>query len=171
MTIAELLSPHAVIPALDARAKADVIAILAKAFAASDTQLRTTDVSAALLRRERIASTALRDGVAVPHARLSLSTRPVVVFARSPGGLDFTAADGQLTHLLFAIVTPADSNHHLKVLARAARLLSDEAFRTQLMRAQDADEIFELLCARDQQSYPTVQPAHGEHAALGIRSV
>lgn len=149
MTFTELLTPDAVIPAFSPRPKLDVVAALAKALAARDPQLQAADVSAALLRRERIASTALRDGIAVPHARMAGITRTVVVFARCPVGLDYMSVDGRLTHLLFAAVTPAESNDHLKILSRAARVLGDETFRAQIMRALDAGEIYDLLCMQD----------------------
>lgn len=149
MTFAELLVPDAVIPAFSPRPKLDVVAALATALAARDPQLQAVEVSAALLRRERIASTALRDGIAVPHARMAGITQPVVVLARCPVGLDYLSVDGRLTHLLFAAVTPAESNDHLKILSRAARVLGDETFREQIMRAADGNEIYDLLCMQD----------------------
>lgn len=159
MPISDFLAKHAVLPALGAPPKDTVLALLADTLAAGDPHLDAGEVRLALLNRERISSTAVGDGVAVPHARLAGLARTVAVFARSAPGIEFAAHDGRPTHLLFAVVTPAESTDHLKVLSRAARLLSDGAFRSRLMGAQDADELFALLCDRDRQTHRGGAPA------------
>ena len=91
----------------------------------------------ALEDRERLNSTALGDGVAIPHGKLPGSSASFAAFGRSPQGVDFHSLDGKPTHLFFLLVAPEDSaGAHLKALARISRLLKDEAFRTRLMQAR-----------------------------------
>ncbi|MGH7907926.1 MAG: PTS sugar transporter subunit IIA, partial [Candidatus Binataceae bacterium] len=110
-------------------------------------------VSAVLDERERLGSTAIGDGIAIPHGKLKGVSRILGVFGRHPGGVDFESLDGNLTYLFFLLVAPEDSTSlHLKALARVSRLLKDGGFRERLLKAADAGEIFRLIKDEDARS-------------------
>jgi PTS system nitrogen regulatory IIA component len=94
-------------------------------------------VCRALWRRELAASTALGNGFAVPHARITGITEPVTVYARTKAPVDFAAPDGKRVSELFVILVPADGPNaeHLQLLSRVAELFSDTDFRARLVAA------------------------------------
>ncbi len=150
MNIADILSEELVIPALTGRTKADVISELAGVVARHHPDLDRTQLIKALEDRERLNSTALGDGVAIPHGRLPKLKRVVAAFGRHIPGVDFQSIDGKATHLFFLLVAPEESaGAHLKALARISRLLKDEGFRQRLMHAADAHELFETIRTED----------------------
>src|SRR5437763_15053810 len=100
--------------------------------------------------RELLNSTALGDGVAIPHGKLPGLKRVLAAFGRSLAGVDFQSLDGKPTHLFFLLVAPEDSaGAHLKALARISRLLKEETFRRRLMEAPSARELFETIRTED----------------------
>ena len=104
-----------------------------------------------LLERERISTTAIGEGVAIPHGKLNGVERVVGVFARSPEGIDFASLDGAPTHLFFVLVAPENAAaDHLKALARISRLLKDEAFRRRLMAGQSSQELYTIILEEDE---------------------
>src|SRR4029450_3327723 len=136
MKIEDILAQDLVLPDLAGRSKTDVLIELATAVARQHPELDRERLLQALEDRERLNSTALGDGVAIPHGKLSGIKRVFAAFARSKQGVDFHSLDGEPTHLFFLLVAPEDSGGgHLKALARISRLLKDESFRTRLMQA------------------------------------
>jgi len=104
----------------------------------------------ALEDRERLNSTALGEGVAIPHGKLANVKRVIAAFGRHPAGVDFQSIDGKPTHLFFLLVAPEDSaGAHLKALARISRLLKDEGFRKRLLAAGDAHELYATIRDED----------------------
>ena len=96
--------------------------------------------------RERICSTAIGEGVAIPHGKLPGLKRVFIAFARSREGVDFDAQDGTPTHLFFLLVAPEDStSEHLSALARVSRLVKDPALRERLMTVQTPEEVVSLI--------------------------
>src|SRR5215470_13038278 len=125
-----------VVPAVRGRTKGDIINELAGVVAAGHPEIDRARLVQALEDRERLNSTALGEGIAIPHGKLPGLKRVVAAFGRSTGGIDFSSLDGKPTHLFFLLVAPEDSaGAHLKALARISRLLKDEAFRRRLMDA------------------------------------
>jgi PTS system nitrogen regulatory IIA component len=103
-----------------------------------------------LLDRERISTTAIGEGVAIPHGKLAGVDRVLGVFARSPEGVDFASMDGEPTHLFFALIAPENAAaDHLKALARISRLLKDERFRRRLIAAPNQQELYATITAED----------------------
>jgi PTS system nitrogen regulatory IIA component len=95
-------------------------------------------------------STALGDGVAIPHGKLPGVRRVIAAFARSKAGVDFQSLDGKPTHLFFLLVAPEDSaGAHLKALARISRLLKDPSFRSRLLEAPDAKALWATIRDED----------------------
>ena len=150
MRIDDFLAPEMVVPALQGRTKDDVIEELAEVVSKHHPEIDHWRLVGALQDRERLNSTALGEGVAIPHGRLAGAKRVMGAFGRSPQGVDFNSLDGKPTHLFFLLVAPEDSaGAHLKALARISRLLKDEAFRTRLMQAEDAASLYRVIREED----------------------
>jgi PTS system nitrogen regulatory IIA component len=150
MKIEDILSPELVLPDLSARTKVDVLVELATAIARRHPEVERERLVQALEDRERLNSTALGEGVAIPHGKLPGIKRVFAAFARSRQGVDFQSLDGEPTHLFFLLVAPEDSaGAHLKALARISRLLKDDSFRARLMQAPDAHGLFETIQQED----------------------
>jgi PTS system nitrogen regulatory IIA component len=104
-----------------------------------------------LLEREKISTTAIGEGVAIPHGKLAGVERVLGVFARSLEGVDFASLDGGRTHLFFLLIAPENAAaDHLKALARISRLLKDESFRRRLMEGKTSQEIYQIIAEEDQ---------------------
>ena len=110
--------------------------------------------SAALLQvlneRERLASTAIGEGIAIPHGKFDAIGQLTACVGRSKNGVEFESMDGRPTFLFFVLVAPQNSTGvHLKALARISRLFKDPGFRTRLMQAKDAAEMFRVIADED----------------------
>ena len=150
MKIADILSEALVIPALAGRDKADVIDELAAIVSRNYAEIDHARLVQALEDRERLNSTALGEGVAIPHGKLAGVKRVIAAFGRSPAGVDFSSLDGKPTHLFFLLVAPEDSaGAHLKALARISRLLKDDSFRARLMQAEGAESLWDVIRQED----------------------
>jgi PTS system nitrogen regulatory IIA component len=150
MKITDILSVDMVIADLKGTTKPDVLNELAKALAAKYTEIKLADLTAVLAERERLGSTAIGDGIAIPHGKLPKVTKILGTFGRHVQGVDFESLDGNPTHLFFMLVAPEDSTSlHLKALARVSRLLRDGNFREKLLSAPDASELFRLIREED----------------------
>lgn len=151
MKITDFLDVKTTIPALTHREKNAVLEELADLLAAHHRELDKKKVFDVLMEREKISTTAIGEGVAIPHGKLASVDRVVGAFARSPEGVDFASLDGGPTHLFFALIAPENAAaDHLKALARISRLLKDEAFRRSLMAGETAEELFAIIAEEDE---------------------
>jgi PTS system nitrogen regulatory IIA component len=149
--ITDFLTAQGVIPQLAAQEKSAVLREMAQGLAAQRESLNADQVLQVLWERERISTTAIGEGVAIPHGKLAGIERVLGVFARSAEGVDFAALDGAPTHLFFVLLAPENAAaDHLKALARISRLLKDAAFRSRLMEGQTREEIFKIIAEEDQ---------------------
>ena len=114
-----------------------------------------------ILAREAQGSTAVGNGVAIPHAKTAAVARPGLSAITAPAGVDYEALDGNPTNLLFMIAAPEDGNLHLEVLSRLMTLLMDESFRNELLAAKNADEFLAVIDRRESEKYPE-QPKAAE---------
>ncbi|MBI5445185.1 MAG: PTS sugar transporter subunit IIA, partial [Deltaproteobacteria bacterium] len=104
-----------------------------------------------LLDREKLGSTGIGEGIAIPHGKLRELDRVVGVFGRSRPGVDFDSMDGAPVHLLFLLLAPeASASSHLKALARISRLLRDRSFREELLRTDSREDLYRLLLREDE---------------------
>lgn len=100
----------------------------------------------ALAQRENLESTGIGDGIAIPHARTDAVEDLILVFARSPEGVDFSSIDGKPSHLIFLIASPKNKkSEYIMALAKLSRLLRRQPVREQLRNAQDAKEILNII--------------------------
>ena len=150
MKITDFLAAARIIPDLKARDKRAVLKEMADWLAAQDGSLDAKKLLEALLERENISSTAIGEGVAIPHGKMAGIEKVSGVFALSSQGVDFDSLDGAPTHLFFLLIAPEDSAaDHLKALARISRLLKDSSFRARLMKGKTREEIFKVIKEED----------------------
>jgi PTS system nitrogen regulatory IIA component len=150
-SIANLLTPALVLPALEASSKEDVLETLATHVGLVRAHVDVRLLTSALHDRERQSTTALENGIAIPHARLPELAGPVAAFGRSRAGVPYGAVDGHPTQLFLLLIVAAEQpGSHLKLLANAARLLGDPGCRTRLLEAPSAVDILAVL--RDQEA-------------------
>lgn len=150
MKITEFLHPDSVIGALAAKDKPGAMAELCGALAKQVTLVPPEKLTEVLLDRERLSSTGIGDGVAIPHGKLAGLPGLVAAFAVSRDGLDFDAIDGKPTHLFFALLAPENSaGVHLKALARISRLFKNPAFRKAIVEAPDTKAVYDLIASED----------------------
>jgi PTS system nitrogen regulatory IIA component len=145
MPLADLLGPHAVIPALKAASKKQAIEQLAsravRLIGGPEPAVLET-----LMRTEELGSTGIGNGVAIPHGELARLDRLFGLFARLERPIDFDARDGQPVDLMFLLLAPeAAGVDHLKALARIARLLRDPDVAAKLRGTRDAATLFAVL--------------------------
>ena len=149
MQLTDLVAPNAILPALKVNSKKQVLHQLAARAAALSGQNERA-IFDILMQREKLGSTAVGNGIAIPHGKLAGVDNIIGVFGRHLRGVDFDSLDGGPTHLFFLLVAPEDSaSLHLKALARVSRLMKDPAFRERLSGAPDAAEIFRLIKEED----------------------
>jgi nitrogen PTS system EIIA component len=150
MKITEILSPEMVVPQLGGGTKAEVLTQLAQCLCKAHPEIPFDRLLGVLNERERLGSTAIGDGIAIPHGKLRGITQILGVFGRSREGVDFESLDGGPTQLFFLLVAPEDSaSLHLKALARVSRLFKDAGFRQRLLDAADGAEVYRLLKEED----------------------
>jgi PTS system nitrogen regulatory IIA component len=150
MKIAEFLDPQAVIADLSARTKPDVLRELAGGLSKSNPGLKTERLVDILSERERLGSTGVGEGVAIPHGKLGGLSQLHACFGVSRAGVEFQAIDGKPTHLFFALVAPENSaGIHLKALARISRLFKNPKFRESILQAKAAPDIYRLIAEED----------------------
>ncbi len=147
MQIAELLSPEAVVPVLAATSKKQALQELAR-LAAADTGLPDRAIFEVLLERERLGTTGVGRGIAIPHGKLAGLDRIHGLFARLETPIDFDAIDDQNVDLVFLLLAPETAGaDHLKALARVSRLLRDGGVCDKLRGAKGARDLYALLTA------------------------
>jgi nitrogen PTS system EIIA component len=149
--ITDFLTVQTVIPTLASSDKNAALEEMAEWLVSHHRHLNKQKVLTVLLEREKISTTAIGEGVAIPHGKLPGVERVLGVFARSPQGVDFASLDGGPTHLFFVLIAPENAAaDHLKALARISRLLKDEAFRRRLMEGQTSQELFKIIAEEDE---------------------
>lgn len=145
MTLNDILAPNAVIAPLRANSKKQALQEIAM-HAAQLTSLPEREIFETLLQRERLGSTGIGDGVAIPHGRSGGITRLCGLFARFEKPIDFEALDGQHVDIAFVLLAPEGAGaDHLKALARVARALRSPMVLTRLRSAFDAAAIYAIL--------------------------
>lgn len=145
MDLADLIAPEAVFPALRAKTKKQALQELAQR-AAKLTGLDARDILDTLLQRERLGSTGLGRGIAIPHGRMPALRSIVTVFARLEEPIEFEALDNQPVDLIFLLLAPEHAGaDHLKALARISRLLREPSSIERLRTSKDRAAIYSVL--------------------------
>ncbi len=151
MKLLDFLKRERIVSHLEARDKEGALAELVDVLVADDSVKDRAGAVEVLLERERLGSTGIGEGIAIPHGKLKELDELVAVFGRSPEGLEFDSMDGAPVHLFFLLMAPENSaSTHLKALARISRLLKDRAFREELIQAGDQDELYAIIAREDE---------------------
>ena len=145
MTLSDLVAPNAILPALKVNGKKQLMQELA-AHAAVLTGQNERAILKILMQREKLGSTAVGNGVAIPHGKLPKLGRLFGLFARLTRPVDFEALDAQPVDLVFLLLAPESAGaDHLKALARVARYLREPEITRRLREASDADVLYAVL--------------------------
>lgn len=150
MLITDLLRPEAIMPALKAPSKKQALAEISER-ASEISGLEAREIFDSLVHRERLGSTGIGEGIAIPHGKSARLKRIFAVFARLERPIDFEALDGAPVDLIFLIMTPETSGaDHLKALACAARMLRDPATVAMIRGTSDASALYSILAQQSQ---------------------
>jgi len=145
MPLNDLVAPQAVIPALKVNNKKQALQEIAER-AAELTGRAEREILDVLMQRERLGSTAIGNGIAIPHGKLPKLDRLFGLFARLDRPIDFEALDGQPVDLIFLLLAPENAGaDHLKALARIARLLRDPDTIRMLRDSTDREALYAVL--------------------------
>lgn len=146
MQLSELLDLDRIRCNYQAASKKRVLEQLSQLIADSQTELTQTQVFDSLLSRERLGSTGLGRGVAIPHGRVKSNNQTIAAVIKLQDGIDFDAVDNQPVDLVFALLVPENStDEHLQLLAQLAQMFSNEEFVAKLRAAPDALTLLNTL--------------------------
>lgn len=164
MRIIDLLKPEAITLGLDISSKDDAINALIGLHAAAGNLKDKDAYKAAILAREEQGSTAIGDGIAVPHEKTSAVKAPALAAITVKNGVDYGAPDGKPSDLLFMIAATEDGDVHLEILSRLMVMLMDPDFTAKLRAAKSVDEFLQTIDAQEKIKYPDeeVKPAEKE---------
>ena len=147
MNLDTLISSNAVICTPDIKSKKRALEVLAETLAQQPAEtLDALDIFQLLTEREKLGSTSIGQGVALPHARTKLTNQAIGAFLKLNDGVDFDSPDDKKTDLIFALLVPEHyTDEHLKILAYLASLFSDETFCKEIRDTSDATNIHKHL--------------------------
>ena len=147
MDLSDLIETSSVMPSLKANSKKQLLQLLAEK-AAAVTGLAEREVFDTILQRERLGSTGVGNGIAIPHGKLANLKRIHGIFARLPKPIDFEALDDQPVDIVFLLLAPESAGaDHLKALARIARLLREPGLAGKLRASADVNALYAVLTA------------------------
>jgi PTS system nitrogen regulatory IIA component len=150
MKISDVLERKTVIPNLQSRSKPDVIRELAENLASAYPNINDEKLIEVLMEREKLCSTAVDSGVAIPHAKLSGISSIIAGFGRSLEGIDYDSLDAKLTHLFIILVAPETSiGSHIQLLARISKVFKNPDLRAKLMTLETQEEIYDSIIMED----------------------
>ncbi|MBD3167507.1 hypothetical protein GF324_12980 [bacterium] len=152
MRFSDLLKTSSVVLELPKQDRFGTIRHLVDALSAEDLLKNPERAFEAVEAREKVLSTGVGSGIAVPHATLNSLNNPLVAFGRSQEGIDFEAIDGKPVHLIFLLLSPGDAYElHLRMLSRISRLCTEESLRNRLRLAPTADSLIDILQEREKE--------------------
>ena len=150
MNLLDILSLESTIVDLQGESKEEIITELVNSLPVSDSITDRDQVLQAVLDREKIMSTGIGDGIAIPHGKSAAATELVAAMGTQRRGVDFDALDGEPAFVFFLLVSPANvSGPHIKALARISRLLKNDEFKKKLIDADSAEKIIATIEAAE----------------------
>jgi len=150
MRLEDVLIRDSIIESLLGTEKREVIEEMVAGLCSEVSGLNKDELLEVLLEREKLGSTGIGYGVAIPHGKMAGLNKILVSFARSKNGLDFQATDEKPVHLFFLIVAPDNSTaSHLKVLSDISRILKESELRGKLLDAGNRDDIYRIIIEAD----------------------
>jgi PTS system nitrogen regulatory IIA component len=146
MLVKEIISPELIAYKANASSKKRALEKLSELLSNNNPNLSQQDIFESFLSREKLGSTALGHGVALPHGRLKSTDKTSGAFLQLDQGVDFDAEDQQPVDLIFAMLVPEESTEeHLKLLSQLAEMFSSEEFREKLRAAENNDKLYKLF--------------------------
>ncbi len=150
MKITDILHKDSIIGKLTSRDKKGVLEELVSVLVEHGRLKNKEKPVQVLLERERLGSTGIGDGIAIPHGKLKDIKGIICAFGRAREGIDFQSIDEKPSHLFFLLFAPEESaGEHLQALARLSRILKDGQLRKRLMEAASEEEIYRLIAEED----------------------
>lgn len=150
MKILDVLHQETIIPKLSAQDKKGILDELVAPISTL-TGVGHKELVRVLLEREQLGSTGIGEGIGIPHGKLKELDNMVIGFGISKRGVDFDSIDGRPAHIFFVLLTPEQSTGlHLRLLARISRMLKNDTFREQLLKAANGREIFDIIKSEDE---------------------
>ena len=149
MNFTDIISISRIAAGVECSSKKRSLEMLSKLICDDADNINQNDVFDSLIARERLGSTALGKGIAIPHGRLKSGSQTLAAFIQLKDGVDFDAPDGIAVDLLCALTVPEEcSDEHLQVLAYLSEIFSNENTRNKLRSASDSQEIYDILTAK-----------------------
>lgn len=151
MKLREIVPEEAIILEFEASSKIEAMRELVSALKNAKVELDVDEVVQTLVERERLGSTGVGDGVAIPHGKVSGIKDVVAAFGRSKRGIDFDALDNKPVKLFFLLLAPVESTgSHLKALAKSSKMLQDQKLREELLSAASREKVIEVFNKADE---------------------
>ena len=151
MKIMDYLKKDGVISDLQGIDKLSVLKELSRVLVKPYQSPLAEEITEAVLSREKLESSGIEEGIAIPHGRLKTLEDFIVSFGRSIKGIDFDSVDHKPTHLFFLVMAPENSAvNNLKLLGRIVTILKNESFKKRLMEARSQRELFQLIAEEDE---------------------
>ena len=149
MNFADIISVNRIAAGVECSSKKRSLELLSHLICDSANNINQNDVFDSLIARERLGSTALGKGIAIPHGRLKSGSQTLAAFIQLQEGVDFDAPDGDTVDLLCALTIPEEcSDEHLQVLAFLSEIFSDDNTREKLRTANNSQDILDILTAQ-----------------------
>lgn len=146
MKLGDYLAPTSVLAELGATTKAEVLAEMVASLNAAHPELDPEAAARVLMERERLGTTGIGDGIAIPHGKMPGLGDILLAVGRSGRGVSFDALDNEPCRIFFLVLAPVDAaGQHLRLLAHISRLLKSQDFRAALLAAPDRDALWRLL--------------------------
>jgi PTS system nitrogen regulatory IIA component len=151
MRLDQIFKTEFLVESLASSNKRDVLGELIEVMIESGLKIDSAKAIDVLLQREKLGSTGIGEGVAIPHGKVSDLQELVVAFGRSKKGIDFDAIDGKPVHLFFLLLAPESSTgQHLKALARISKMLKTPNFRKTLLEAETRNDLYKAIVEQDE---------------------
>ena len=158
MRIRDLLKPESILIHADATSKDEAISQLIDRHEAAGNLSDKEVYTQRILKRESEGTTAIGEGIAIPHCKSDAVCNPGLAAMTVPAGIDYGAPDGQPSNLIFMIAAPMDGDLHLEVLARLMTLLMDLDLRKSLLESGSREEFLEILNKAEAEKFPEEEP-------------
>ena len=156
MSLLHILSEKSTVVGLEGETKEDIITELVGSLEVGKVISDRDKVLEAVLEREKIMSTGIGDGIAIPHGKSEAVIKLAAALGTQRRGVDFEALDGEPAYVFFLLVSPANvSGPHIKALARMSRLLKNDDFKKRLVAASTAEEIVSVIESAEENTPPT----------------
>ncbi len=150
MDVVKIIEPERIDAQVNANSKKRALEYISHLISKDDPSMDPTDIFDSLLAREKLGSTGIGQGVAIPHGRMKSCDKPIGAFIRLTHAIDFDAIDNKPVDLMFALLVPEKStDEHLQILASLAEMFNNSDFREKLHEVESSTDAFKLLSEWD----------------------